>query len=182
MSHDGVALPDEIEEAVTFQEYAPAPRIDGVQLLALRKHRADNGSFMEFVRVTDGRVEGLEPPFRLRQASVSEAAARRINAFHIHPLEPQNELWCVTRGLLVVWLIDCRKGSPSLGVRRRVVLTGEEPALLRIPAGVAHGYRAGPSGATLLYLADQQFNPDRPNEGRLPWDYFGKDLWEEDRG
>jgi dTDP-4-dehydrorhamnose 3,5-epimerase len=34
----------------------------------------------------------------------------------------------------------------------------------------------------LLYTMDQQFDISDPNEGRLPWDQFGTDLWNEDRG
>lgn len=179
---EGVVLTASVLEALTFQAYPAAPTIDGVTVIPLRKHRAENGSFMEVMRVTQGRVEGVAGSFEIRQASVSMAAPGRVNAFHIHPRLPQNELWCVVHGHLAVWLIDCRQGSPTVGHKRRVILNGEEPALLAIPAGVAHGYRAGSAGATLLYLMDQQFNPAEPNEGRLSWDFFGRDLWEEDRG
>lgn len=175
-------LMEGVREVLAFQQYPAASRLEGVGLIPLRKHRADNGSFMEVVRVTTGQVEGLGGAFEVRQASVSIAAPGRINAFHIHPRLPQNELWCVVQGLLSVWLVDCRQASSTVGRRRRVVLTSEEPALLSIPAGVAHGYRAGTEGATLLYLMDQQFDPANPNEGRLPWDFFGQQLWEEDRG
>ena len=54
--------------------------------------------------------------------------------------------------------------------------------MLHIPTGVAHGYKAGPDGALLAYAMNSQFNIDDPNEGRLPWDHFGAELWEEDRG
>jgi dTDP-4-dehydrorhamnose 3,5-epimerase len=94
----------------------------------------------------------------------------------------QDELWCVVAGTMMVHLVDLREGSPTLNARARWVLSGEEPALLHIPAGVAHGYKAGPDGAMLLYAANSQFDPDDPNEGRLPPDYFGKELWEADRG
>jgi dTDP-4-dehydrorhamnose 3,5-epimerase len=33
-----------------------------------------------------------------------------------------------------------------------------------------------------VYAMDQQFNLADPNEGRLPWDFFGADLWNENRG
>ena len=62
------------------------------------------------------------------------------------------------------------------------MLSGEQPALLHIPAGVAHGYRAGSDGALLAYALNRQFDADDPNEGRLPWDHFGRELWEDDRG
>ncbi|HEX2191438.1 MAG TPA: dTDP-4-dehydrorhamnose 3,5-epimerase family protein [Longimicrobiaceae bacterium] len=151
----------------------------------LRKHRAENGWFAEVLRLSGGAVEGAgddDAPTLLRQLSASGAAPGRINAFHVHPRRGQNELWTVLQGQLLVWLVDCRAGSATAGVRQRVVLSGEEPALLRIPAGVAHGYRAGPEGALLVYAMDQQFDAADPDEGRLPWDHFGAGLWEEDRG
>lgn len=155
-----------------------------MSLHLLRKHRAENGWFAELFRLSGGAVEGTPEgaEFPLRQLSASHAAPGRINAFHVHPRRGQNELWTVLQGQLLVWLVDCRAGSPTAGVRQRVLLSGEEPARLFIPAGVAHGYRAGPAGALLVYAMDRQFDAADPDEGRLPWDHFGAGLWEEDRG
>ena len=85
-------------------------------------------------------------------------------------------------GELLVWLVDVRADSPTQGSRRYFLLSGEAPELLFIPSGVAHGYRAGHRGALLLYAMNDQFNPADPNEGRLPWDFFGADLWADDKG
>lgn len=175
-------LSEGAQQALTFQNYPAAPAIEGVWTNALKKRRSDNGFFMEYARVTDSGVESLPVPFELRQLSVSHAEPGRVNAFHIHPNEPQNELWTVLEGQLKVWLIDLRAGSPTEGHRRAVILSGEEPVQLFIPAGVAHGYQAGPTGALLFYAMDQQFSLQKPNEGRLPWDFFGAELWAEDRG
>lgn len=175
-------LSEGAQQALTFQDYPAAAPIAGVWTQALKKRRSDNGFFMEYARFTGGGVESLPATFELRQLSVSRAEAGRINAFHIHPVEPQNELWTVLEGQLKVWLVDLRTGSATEGHRRAVILSGEEPAQLYIPAGVAHGYQAGPAGALLLYAMDQQFNLEKPNEGRLPWDFFGAELWAEDRG
>jgi dTDP-4-dehydrorhamnose 3,5-epimerase len=167
---------------VTFQEYAPASPIDGVVYTPLKKHRALEGAFMEHLRVTDGKVEGLSIDFEVRQVSVAVAVPHRINAFHLHPKRVQDELWCVIQGRMLVWLVDLRDGSPTQGRERSYVLDGEQPALLYIPSGVAHGYKAGSDGAILLYAMNSQFDLHDPNEGRLPWDFFGTERWEEDRG
>jgi len=169
-------------QALTFQAYGPQPQIDGVLHQPLRKHADINGWFMEHLRVSGGKVEGLPVDFDLRQVSFSRAAPGRINAFHIHPRVIQDELWCVVDGCLMVWLVDCRDGSPTAGTKRKYVLTADQPALLHIPSGVAHGYKAGPAGALLVYAMNSQFDPADPNEGRLAWDHFGPELWEEDRG
>ena len=61
-------------------------------------------------------------------------------------------------------------------------MSGEQPALLLIPTGVAHGYQTGADGGILLYAMSSQFDLQDPNEGRLPWNMFGEDLWDANRG
>jgi dTDP-4-dehydrorhamnose 3,5-epimerase len=175
-------LDPRVEAMVSYEDYSPQPSIEGMEVVKLRKHRASEGWFMELLRLSDGCVEGLNRRMEARQVSLSMAGPGRINAFHLHPKRIQDELWCVVSGLLAVWLVDVREGSPTQGNRRQVVLSGEEPAMLLIPTGVAHGYKAGPDGAMLLYTMNDQFNLQDPNEGRLPWDYFGAELWQENRG
>ena len=177
-----VKIIPEVLEHLTFQSYQPQPTIAGVTHIPLDKHRALEGWFMEYLRLTKGAVEGLPITFEPRQFSLAEAVPGRINAFHLHPKGRQDELWCVIRGTLLVWLVDVRRDSPTTGAKRRVVLDGGLPTLLYIPSGIAHGYKAGPDGALLLYAMNAQFEAADPNEGRLPWDHFGPDLWEEDRG
>lgn len=182
-SNFAVPLSDDIQGAVSFQRYGAQATITGVELAPLVKHRGENGWFAEVFRLREGEVEGVaDSPFHLRQVSAAYAEPGRINAFHIHPKKQQDELWIVVQGALTVWLIDCRSHSATNGVRQRVQLSAEEPARLHIPAGVAHGYRAGPNGGLLMYGMNQQFDPADPNEGRLAWDYFGGELWAEDRG
>ncbi len=185
---EGKELQIDLEERykadLTFQDYSAPKNIEGVFTITLKKHLALEGWFMELIRITDGIIERLpeEIKFEPRQISLSYAVPHRINAFHVHPRKIQDELWCVLKGRLKVWLVDIRKGSPTLGIKRDFILDESIPTLLYIPSGVAHGYKAGHKGALFMYIMNSQFNPENPNEGRLPWDYFGKDLWEEDLG
>jgi dTDP-4-dehydrorhamnose 3,5-epimerase len=165
-----------------FEAYPPTPQINGVWVNPLRKNRSENGWFMEYIRLANGTVQNIPSALEIKQVSVSSAEANRINAFHIHTKLEQNEIWTVLQGQLMVWLVDLRKGSITAGVKRKVILSGEQPMQLYIPSGVAHGYKAGFNGAILLYGMDQQFNLADPNEGRLPWDFFGVDLWLENQG
>ncbi|AWN24528.1 dTDP-4-dehydrorhamnose 3,5-epimerase [Deinococcus irradiatisoli] len=168
--------------ALKFETYPAAPQIEGMWVQALRKNRSENGAFMEYLRLGEEGVQNLPGVLVPRQISVSWAAPGRINAFHIHVKQEQNEIWCVLSGQLVIWLVDCREGSATLGVKRKLVFSGEQPMLVHIPSGVAHGYQAGDQGATLIYTMDAQFDLADPNEGRLPWNFFGDELWAEDRG
>ncbi len=175
-------LEEQAKAALTYQNYTTPPAVEGVIHLPLKKYRSLEGGFMEYLRLGGGLVEGLPTPFEARQISVSWAVPGRINAFHIHPKRTQDEVWCVVQGELLVWLVDVRADSPTQGNRRYFLLSSEAPALLYIPSGVAHGYRAGQRGALLLYAMNDQFDPTDPNEGRLPWDFFGSELWAEDKG
>jgi len=176
-----VDLEPAVIEHLTFQDYSSKPTIDGVVMLPMRKFRQLEGSLMEYMRLAGGKLEAM-PEFEVRQISIANPAPGRVNAFHLHPKKVQDEIWCVTAGELLVWLVDVRQGSPSGGVRYSCVLSGEAPSMLLIPTGVAHGFRAGKNGATMVYAMNSQFDPSDPNEGRLPWDYFGAELWAEDRG
>ena len=182
MTEHKIKLDAPYAEALQFENYPAAPQIEGVWVHALKKNRSENGAFMEYLRLDENGVQHLPAPLTPRQISVSWAAPGRVNAFHIHVKEEQNEIWCVLAGQLTIWLVDCRADSPTKGVKRKLVLSGEQPMMVHIPSGVAHGYQAADQGATLLYTMDAQFNIDDPNEGRLPWDFFGAELWAEDRG
>ena len=177
-----VELTDACAELLTYQKYGSKAPLEGVFHMPLKKHAALEGWFMEHLRLSNGLVEGLPVDFQVKQISISRAVPHRINAFHIHPKRRQDEIWCVVEGVLKVWLADLRKDSPTCGEKRSHLLTAESPSLLYIPSGVAHGYKAGHEGALLLYVMNDQFDVQDPNEGRLPWDYLGKELWEADRG
>ena len=177
-----IELASEYASVLKFESYPTAPQIGGVWTHALKKNRSENGAFMEYLRLGDEGVQGLPGTLTPRQISVSWAAPGRINAFHIHVKQEQNEIWCVIGGQLMIWLVDCRAHSLTLGVKRKLVFSGEQPMMVCIPSGVAHGYQASEEGATLLYSMDAQFDIADPNEGRLAWDLFGAELWEADRG
>jgi dTDP-4-dehydrorhamnose 3,5-epimerase len=181
MTHK-IALAPEYASILEFETYPAAPQIDGVWFHVLKKNRSENGAFMEYLRLGEEGVQGLPGALMPRQISVSWAAPGRINAFHIHVKQEQNEIWCVVGGQLMIWLVDCRADSSTLGVKRKLVFSGEQPTMVFIPSGVAHGYQAGEDGATLIYTMDAQFDIIDPNEGRLSWDTFGEQLWAEDRG
>jgi dTDP-4-dehydrorhamnose 3,5-epimerase len=158
--------------ALTTQSYAPRPRIDGVQILDLRLMIDDGGSFAELVRFdSSGRLiypkGNPEIDFSVRQSSYSQVLPGAIKAFHLH--YNQEDLWFVPpTDRLLIGLIDCRDGSPTLDNTMRFVLGAGKAQLLYIPRGVAHGCaNIGETSSTILY-----------DERRLPWDIVGADFWE----
>jgi dTDP-4-dehydrorhamnose 3,5-epimerase len=176
-------LTPQAKRAFQIQSYAPAPAIDGVETIELARHEDDGGSMTELARLVDGRAEGLAG-FTVRQVNYSEVEPGVIKAFHLHGR--QTDVWYVPPGdRMLVVLIDVRQGSRTEGVRQRVMLGARKARLLRIPPGVAHGVRnLGPATGRIVYFTDLHFSadPSTSDEGRLPWDYAGAEVWEPTRG
>jgi len=57
--------------------------------------------------------------------------------------------------------------------------------MVRIPPGVAHGVRnLAAAPGRIIYFTDVHFSPEPAtcDEGRLPWDYAGAEIWDVTRG
>ena len=166
-----------------YQDYAPGPRIDGVEIVPLRRFHDDGGAITELGRL-DAGAHGDLSGFEVRQINFSEVEPGAIKAYHLH--HRQTDVWYVPpsdRVLLV--LHDCRDGSETAGATMRFVIGDGTSRLVRIPPGVAHGCRnIGTAVARIIYMVDVQFSPEPGvcDEGRLPWDYLGADIWEIVRG
>jgi dTDP-4-dehydrorhamnose 3,5-epimerase len=173
----------EAKRAFKLQSYDPARPIEGVEIVDLIRHRDDGGSLTELARLTDGRPSSLAN-FTVRQINYSEVAPGAIKAFHLHTR--QTDVWYVPPSdRLLLVLFDARKDSPTEGGRMRLMLGDGTSRLVRIPPGVAHGVcNLGPGPGRLLYFVDLQFTsePAACDEGRLPWDFLGADVWEMTRG
>ena len=174
---------DETRKLFHLQSYGGAPAIDGVAVVSLTRHIDDGGSLTELLRLDGGQSPAL-PGFTVRQVNYSELEPGALKGFHLHAR--QTDVWYVPpsdRCLLV--LVDVRAGSRTEGLAQRLVLGAGNSRLVRIPPGVAHGVRnLGTTTARLLYFVDQQFSPDPAtcDEGRLPWDYLGPEIWDVARG
>jgi len=161
------------------QQYGESQRIDGVEAIELRRFTDDGGSMTELLRLNGTDVAGLGG-FDLAQINHSIVHSGVVKAFHLH--RRQTDVWFVRpedRVLLV--LVDVREGSPTEGTVERRLLGDGNAMLLRIPPGVAHGCRnLGDLPASLLYFTDLHFSqdPEECDEGRLPWDFLGQEVWD----
>jgi len=171
------------KRAFRIQSYGPAPSIDGVEIVELKRLSDDGGSMTALARLTDGHPQAIAG-FTLRQINYSEVEPGAIKAFHLH--QRQTDVWYVppTDRMLLV-LIDARQGSKTEGARMRLTLGAGASRLVRIPPGVAHGVRnLAATAGRIIYFTDVHFSPEPSmcDEGRLPWDHAGAEIWEVTRG
>jgi dTDP-4-dehydrorhamnose 3,5-epimerase len=174
-----VDLSDEARPLFRIQRYERRPAIHGVEFIELTRFVEDGGSMVELLRLDSARPVGLAG-FELRQINYSSVQPGAIKAFHVH--REQTDVWFVRpEDRFLVLLVDVRRGSPSESARLRTVLGDGRSQLLRIPPGVAHGCRnLGQRPASLLYFTDRHFSADPRtcDEGRLPWDLVGAEVWD----
>ncbi|MGE7780373.1 dTDP-4-dehydrorhamnose 3,5-epimerase family protein [Peribacillus sp. NPDC097264] len=137
--------------------------IEGVISKKLTKHSDDRGFFAEVVRDDDHLLT------HFGQLSWSTSYPGVIKAFHYH--EEQDDLWFFPSGNAQVVLYDLREHSSTKGETNVYYMGENNPIILLIPKGVAHGYRVlGEKSATVVYCTTKSYNPSRPDEKRIPWD------------
>jgi dTDP-4-dehydrorhamnose 3,5-epimerase len=143
--------------------------ISGVEVEPFVQWPDDRGSFGELFRFGQ---KGVARDFCVShtnqiQVSITTSYPGVIKAIHYH--FEQTDLWVPIKGMFQVFLCDLREGSPACG-RVNTVFIGELRAWkLRIPPGVAHGYKVlGHEPAQLVYATNRYYNPD--DEGRIPFD------------
>ncbi|GAE30925.1 dTDP-4-dehydrorhamnose 3,5-epimerase family protein [Halalkalibacter hemicellulosilyticus] len=135
--------------------------IEGVKVKELVKHCDDRGYFSELVRDDEQLLD------RFGQASISMSYPGVIKAFHYH--EKQDDLWFFPSGNAQVVLYDLRE-STTKGQTDVYYMGEENPILLFIPKGVAHGYRVlGSTPATIIYFTTHSYHAANPDEKRIPW-------------
>ena len=135
--------------------------IEGVQVKKLTTHLTEDGYFREILRDDDQ----LLPKFG--QSSLSLAHAGFIKAFHWH--QKQDEVWSMVSGQTRAVLYDMREKSATYKQTQVVMLGEDNPQILFIPKGVAHGYQVlGNKNALLLYFTSEHYNPQ--DELRISFD------------
>lgn len=137
--------------------------IEGVKIKRLVTHPDDRGYFREVLRDDDKLLE------KFGQTSVTETYPGVIKAFHWH--KKQDDLWYVACGMAQVVLYDMRESSKTYK-ETQVIYTGEQnPALVLIPKGVAHGYKVvGIKPVMLFYHTTRSYDPKDPDEERIAFD------------
>ena len=136
--------------------------IQGVETKQLAKHADDRGFLMELLRNDDSIFT------KFGQCYVSMNYPGVVRAWHWH--EKQDDFFAVVKGMIKVGLCDMREASPTRGEVNEFYLGENNNLLLKIPIGVAHGYRTiGVEPSLLVNFPSKAYDPEEPDEYRLPW-------------
>jgi dTDP-4-dehydrorhamnose 3,5-epimerase len=136
-------------------------RIEGVRIKPLKVIPDERGRLMEVLRADDDLFE------KFGQVYVTTAKPGVVKAWHYHKLQADH--WVCLSGRARVGLYDAREGSPTFGAVNEFLMTPQEPFLLKIPAGVYHGFKgASPDGeAMIMNIPTLPYNYETPDEYRV---------------
>jgi dTDP-4-dehydrorhamnose 3,5-epimerase len=131
----------------------------GVIVRPLTPHSDERGTFCELFR--DSWELGPRPV----QWNMVRSSAGVLRGVHAHLRHA--DLLSVAVGEMLLGLHDLRDGSPSCGMSVMLRLTADDPSLVTIPVGVAHGFYF-PIPSLHIYAVTSEF--DGNDEFGCRWD------------
>ena len=190
VSHPSALAPGDIADEFrsSVKTYGTKTPLAGVKIHRLTRHVDDRGFLQEIYRARADHPgsEGLAEFFRdVAVAQINFTivnAENHVKGLHYH-LKQQDVWFCPHPSKAKFVLFDVRKDSPTFGGTQVVVAGDGHDVLVRIPEGVAHGYRPLSNPCALFYIVTRTFDAKDPDEWRIAWDHPAvKDLWDVPNG
>jgi len=143
-----------------------------VAVTELKRHVDDRGTLEEVLRCDDREFVKFGQVYVVQSRAVGT-----VRAFHRH-----EKLWdhfCIVAGAALFQFVDdmVSAGSVPAGTPYRITADAAKPVVLRVPPGVWHGWMSLEPNTILLSIASEPYNPEEPDEERLPPVSFGA-RWE----
>ena len=156
-----------------------APR--SVRVIDLVRHIDDRGDLCELWRLSWGinKVNQVYTVFDPRPMTV-RAYHRHEFLWDLFTIVSGSAKFHVVQGpksfpLPPIGNVDLRSGLA--GDDLIVTLSARKPQLLVVPPFYWHGWMSLEPGTMLLSLASHEYNKDKPDEERIPFDAFGDHVW-----
>lgn len=138
--------------------------IEGVRVKQLKKIVDDRGYLMEMMRSDWQEFE------KFGQCYVTVCNYGVAKAWHYHKI--QTDHFIVVNGTARIALYDARKNSPTFGKLNEFICGAENPALVKIPPFVYHGFTAeGKKPASIINIPTELYNYSKPDEFRRPFNW-----------
>lgn len=127
--------------------------IEGVEIKELTAHEDERGFFCEIIRSSDEFFGSFA------QLSHSMAKKGVLKAWHLH--EQQTDFMYTSNGDMLLGLYDTRSDSKTFGELMEILM-GETYGrrVVKIPPGVAHGYKIINGPMQVIYVMDREYDPN----------------------
>lgn len=140
----------------------------GLLVLEPRVFQDERGFFLESYSRDSFKNIGIDCDFVQDNHAYSRDVGV-LRGFHFQtPPAAQAKLVWVTRGAVLDVVVDLRKGSPSFGRWRHVILSSANFKRMFIPRGFGHAYVTIMPDTEFQYKVDGPYSPK--HEGGIAWD------------
>ena len=141
--------------------------ISGVEIKKLKFIKDERGRLAEILKNDEKYFE------KFGQIYVPTALLGVVKAWHYHRL--QNDYFFCIFGKMSVGLYDSRPDSSTFKQAQEIIMTFEEPILLKIPPMAYHGFKCiGKEEAAIINMPTELYNYKEPDEYRV--DAFDNDI------
>jgi dTDP-4-dehydrorhamnose 3,5-epimerase len=131
--------------------------IAAVILVEPRRSGDARGFFMETYKRSDFMANGIAESFAQDNYSRSARGVLRGLHYQLAP-QAQGKLVTVVHGEVFDVAVDIRPGSPTFSKWVGVILSAEQPRLLYIPPGFAHGFCVISPSADFAYKVTSEYS------------------------
>ena len=131
--------------------------IPSLKLIHLKEFKDTRGSFIKVFNNDLFAKNGLETDFKESYYSISAKNVIRGMHFQIPPFE-HTKLVYLNQGKILDVVLDIRKLSPTFGHHYSIELNIENPILIYIPVGCAHGFLSLEDNTMVTYLQSSCYN------------------------
>jgi dTDP-4-dehydrorhamnose 3,5-epimerase len=136
-------------------------RLEIPEIILVKAQRGDDdrGSFAETYKSSEFAANGIPPIFVQDNHSHSVRGVLRGLHYQKHP-KAQAKLVMALRGRIFDVAVDIRRGSPTYGQWLGLQLSADDPHMLYVPAGFAHGFCVLSEEADVIYKVTEEYAPE----------------------
>ena len=141
--------------------------LDGALIINPTESNDERGVFFKLFTEELLKENGISPHFCEQYISISKKGVVRGLHYQAGKSSQAKLVQCI-KGEAYDVILDLRRSSPTFGRWTGVMLSEKTRQTIFIPRGFAHGFAALSEGATLHYLADNNYS--QKDERGVRWD------------
>ena len=149
-------------------------KIDGLLRVRLDVREDDRGFLYEVIHCIDRFV----PNFLGQVYVVGDPVRGTVRAFHKHVI--LHDWFCIISGSAKFAFVDYHSEAQPIAIDS-FVISARRPTLIVVPPGIYHGWMSLEDNTTLLSVASEIYDREKPDEVRVSPDafdrYFGRSIW-----
>lgn len=143
--------------------------LPGALRVRLKRLPDARGCFVKTYSHSVFTAAGVDFDCREEYYSISKKDTVRGMHFQLPPHDHAKIGYCAA-GAVEDVLVDLRSG-PGYGKFCSFLLSADEPSLIIIPKGLAHGFKSLTDGSIMVYKASSEYAPQ--HDTGICWDSFG---------